>query len=188
VLSKPATEPIAVADSPRQESTVTVSPSPAPSPSSSPQTTAEPPGAAGAAVTASASPPEAPATPAEAAGQDEVALLSGAEHVAIGRREGLPGQKEVVLVDALRSEDWVWLRFAVRGGAGERVEHVEFGAREMHTFVARREGRDLRVTVKLPRAEVGKKARVSLALASGARYTFPLTSSSFTAFIKGLFR
>src|SRR5262245_42820500 len=119
---------------------------------------------------------------------DELTLLSGAEHIAIGRREGLPGQKEVVLVDALKSQDWFWLRFVVRDGASERVERVTLGGKDVTGFVARAEARDLRVTAKVPRANAGNKARVDLLLASGARYTFPLTSSSLSAFLRGLFK
>jgi hypothetical protein len=102
--------------------------------------------------------------------------------------EGLPGQKEVVLVDALKSQDWLWLRFVVRGGASERVEHVTLDEKGVTEFVARAEAADLRVTAKISRADVGRKARVSLSLASGARYTFPLTSSSLSAFLRGLFK
>src|SRR5260221_7840488 len=62
----------------------------------------------------------------------DLAGLLAAEVVPIDRREVQPGRHDVVLVDALRGEDWVWLRFAVRGGARERVEGVgwEHAARD----------------------------------------------------------
>ena len=52
--------------------------------------------------------------PSERASLDLEGLLA-ARPVSIGRREGLPGQKQVVLVDALQGDTWVWFRFVVRG-------------------------------------------------------------------------
>src|SRR6185503_16224717 len=43
--------------------------------------------------------------------------LLRAQPVAIGRREGLPGHPEMVLVDALRGDERIWFRFKLEGGA-----------------------------------------------------------------------
>lgn len=121
------------------------------------------------------------------AGLDLEGLLA-AQAVGIGRREGLPGQKQVVLADALRGEKWVWFRFVVRGGAGERVVRVHLGDVRVETHTAQPEGKDLKVVVQVSRSQIGRRSRIRLSLASGATYTFPLTSASFTAFLKSLFR
>ncbi len=98
--------------------------------------------------------------------------LLSAKPVAIGRREGLPGQKPMVLDDALEGERSVWFRFSLRGGAKERVARVTMGKREIVTFTQKASADDLRIVVQVPAPEVTKKASMTLELASGRKYHF----------------
>jgi hypothetical protein len=106
--------------------------------------------------------------------------------VTIDRREGLPGQPEMVLVDALRGDEWVWLRFRLEGGAMSRIESVSWEHGEVSSFVQEPVGRDLRVIVQMPRAPMTKKTRVSLRVVRGPSYRFALTARTLTALFRGL--
>lgn len=117
----------------------------------------------------------------------DLAGLLAAEVVPIGRREVQPGRHDVVLVDALRGEDWVWLRFAVRGGARERLEGVRWEHGAVDSYLAEASGQDLRIVVQVPRALVKSKSKVTLQVAGG-EYRFPLNSGTLGAFLRGLFR
>ncbi len=105
----------------------------------------------------------------------------------VDRREGLPGQRPMVLKDALYGDEWVWLRFSLLGGAGARVDRVWWEQGDITAYVQEAAGKDLRIVVQLPRAGISKKTRVSLKLASGPAYRFALTPSTLTSFFKGLF-
>ncbi len=117
----------------------------------------------------------------------DLAGLLAAEVVPIDRREVQPGRHDVVLVDALRGEDWVWLRFAVRGGARESVEGVRWEHGAVDSYVAEASGQDLRIVVQVPRALVKSKSKVTLQVAGG-EYRFPLNSGTLGAFLRGLFQ
>jgi hypothetical protein len=114
--------------------------------------------------------------------------LLRARPVSIDRREGRPGQRAMVLVDALHGDEWVWLRFRLDGGSAERVEGVSWEHGEITRFVQEPAGQDLRVVVQVPRSAVTRKARVSVRLAGGVSYKFALSSSTLTNFVKELFR
>jgi hypothetical protein len=107
---------------------------------------------------------------------------------AIDRREGLPGQRPMVLKDALFGDEWVWLRFHLEGGALARVDRVWWEQGDIATYVQEANGKDLRIVVQIPRAAVSKKTRVSLRVAAGPAYRFALTPSTLTSFFKELFK
>ncbi len=127
------------------------------------------------------------AVPPAAASKVDLTGLLAAEVVPIGRRELQPGRHEVVLVDALHGRDWVWLRFVVRGGAGEPVEGVRSEQGPVASYQAEASGEDLRIVVQVPRALVKSKSKVTLHVAGG-EYRFPLNSGTLGAFLKGLFQ
>jgi hypothetical protein len=134
--------------------------------------------------------PAAPAAPVAAAPKPEVldlpALLA-ATPVAIDRREGLPGHRSMRLVDALKGDKWVWLRFRLEGGAAARVESVSWEHGDVASFTQEPSGEDLRVVVQLPRAPITKKTRVTLKLAEGATYKFPLRPGTIPGLFRSLF-
>jgi len=151
-------------------------PSPAPSPAPPPSTIAGLPPVP--------SPP--PATPGPPA-LDLQGLLRATPR-AIDRREGLPGQRPMILKDALFGDEWVWLRFHLEGGASARVERVWWEQGDITTYVQEASGKDLRIVVQIPRAAVSKKTRVSLRVAAGPAYRFALTPSTLTSFFRELFK
>jgi hypothetical protein len=106
----------------------------------------------------------------------------------IDRREGLPGQRPMILKDALFGDDLVWLRFHLEGGASDRVDRVWWEKGDITTYVQEVSGKDLRIVVQIPRAAVSKKTRVSLRIAAGPAYRFALTPSTLTSFFKELFK
>ena len=130
--------------------------------------------------------PTPPATPGPPA-LDLQGLLRATPR-AIDRREGLPGQRPMVLKDALFGDEWVWLRFHLEGGASDRVERVWWQQGDITTYVQEANGKDLRIVVQIPRAAVSKKTRVSLRVAAGPAYRFALTPSTLTSFFKELFK
>jgi hypothetical protein len=113
--------------------------------------------------------------------------LMRATPVPIGRREGLPGQQPMVLVDALRGDTHLWLRFTLEDGAAARVRSVGWEAGPIETYTQEPVGRDLRVVVQLPRASVTRKTRVVLVMESGAEYRFALSSGTLTDLWRKLF-
>jgi hypothetical protein len=114
--------------------------------------------------------------------------LLWAKAVVIGRREGLPGQRPMILVDALNGRDSIWLRFRLEGGAGERVARVSWEHGEVTTFEEVADGKDRRVVVQLPRALVTSKTRVALEVAGGPTYRFPLTAPTLARLLRSLFQ
>ena len=105
----------------------------------------------------------------------------------IGRREGLPGERPVILEDALKGPRNVWLRFRVEGGAHHSLKGVEWERGQVKEVLASPEGKDLRVIVRLPRSEVTRRTRVTIQLSDGASYKFALSAPWFSTFVKGLF-
>jgi hypothetical protein len=162
-----------------------LAPAPAPAPSAE---AAAPPGPVPPAV----APPAAVPTPPPAAPVPPPVLdmegLLRAKPVAIDRKEGRPGQRPMILVDALHGEEWIWLRFRLEGGAAERVEEVSWEQGPLTRFVQEAAGRDLRLVVQVPRASVTRKTRITVRLADGPSYRFSLSSSTLTNFVKELFK
>ncbi len=150
--------------------------SPAPSPAPPPSTVAAPPPEASA-------PPATPGPPV----LDLQGLLRATPR-AIDRREGLPGQRPMVLKDALFGDEWVWLRFHLEGGASARVDRVWWEQGDITTYVQEASGKDLRIVVQIPRGAVSKKTRVSLRVAAGPAYRFALTPSTLTSFFREIFK
>ncbi len=111
-----------------------------------------------------------------------------AKPVAIGRQEGLPGQRPMVLVDALQGDTWVWFRFALDKGAQSRVARVSWEQGEITTYLQEPAEKDLRVIVQLPRASLSRRAHLSIEIQSGPTYTFALASRSLGRFLKDLFK
>jgi hypothetical protein len=148
-------------------------PPPAPSPAAPPSTGAALPSA----------PPATPGPPT----LDLQGLLRATPR-AIDRREGLPGQRPMVLKDALFGDEWVWLRFHLEGGALARVDRVWWERGDITTYIQEASGKDLRIVVQIPRAAVSKKTRVSLRVAAGPAYRFALTPSTLTSFFRELFK
>jgi hypothetical protein len=112
--------------------------------------------------------------PSPSAADLQVDGILNARAVLIGRREGLPGQPGMVLVDALQGEKWLWLRFVLEGGASSRVGRVVSERGEVTTCTQAPQGNDLRIVVQLPTSEVTKRSQISLEIESGAVYTFGL--------------
>jgi hypothetical protein len=156
---------------------------PAPAPDATAPTPAPAPPAT---LTPVAVPTPAP-TPVLAAAAEPSGLV-WAKAVVIGRREGLPGQRSMVLVDALSGQDTVWLRFRLEDGASAEVARVHWEHGEVTTFEQVADGADRRVVVQLPRAQVTSKTRVSLELAGGATYRFALTAPTLARLFRSLFR
>jgi hypothetical protein len=168
-MSAPPSDPPTPAPSPVPAPTATVPPpTPIPTPSPEPR----------------ASPPEAPAPTATPAPSE----LLWAKAVVIGRREGLPGQRAMVLVDALNGRDSIWLRFRLEDGAGSRVARVSWEHGEVKTFEEVAEGQDRRIVVQLPRALVTAKTRVALEVAGGPTYRFPLSAPTLARLLRSLFQ
>ena len=132
--------------------------------------------------TAATAAPPAPAAPAT-----EVAELLRAETIAVGRREGLPGESEMVLVDALNGRSSVWLRFLLERGAAETVETVTWEKGRATDVVAEPVGKDLRIVAALPREALGRRSLVSVRV-GGRTYDFSFSTPPFRALLKALER
>ena len=113
--------------------------------------------------------------------------LAALTPVKIGRREGLTGQRIIVLEDALRSDRNLFLRFRVLRGAATKVVSVKWEAGDVPTCAQAIDGKDLRLVVQLPRQRVSKKTRVEVRLSEGGPYTFALSSPWFSSFLSSLF-
>jgi hypothetical protein len=131
-------------------------------------------------------PTVAPGASAQPPAMDLAGLLR-AQPVAIGRREGLPGQRPFVLVDALRGDARVWFRFKLQGGAADRITTVALGTQQVGTFLQEADGKDLRVVVQVPRGQVIKKARLVFRTPNSGEYRFALDAPTLTNFLKSLF-
>ena len=105
----------------------------------------------------------------------------------VGRVESMPGQREVELADILEGENYLWLRFNVRGGARARVGEVswEHGPISSFTTEVVNNGKDLLVVVQLPKARTTKRTRVTLRLDDGVR-RFPLSAPWLSSLVKDI--
>jgi hypothetical protein len=159
--------PVTLARAPTPEPVPTAPPTPAPTPE--PVATAAP----------------LPTTLVPAAEPND---LVWAKPVVIGRREGLPGQRSMVLVDALSGQDSVWLRFRLEDGAAASIARVSWEHGEVTTFEQVADGADRRVVVQLPRGQVTPKTRVSVEVAAGPTYRFALTAPTLARLFRSLFR
>jgi len=160
-------------------------PAASPEPSPTPEPTPTPLSAPSPADPDPAQPTQGPCDPKAHALFDLDLLRS--KPVPIGRREGLPGQRPMVLVDAFQGERWVWLRFLLEGGVGARVAQVSWERGPITACVQEPAGKDLRLVVQLPRAGVTRRTRLTVEVESGPIYTFALSSSSLASVFKGLF-
>lgn len=135
-------------------------------------------------------PPPAPRAGSAAAPASPLDLdgLLAATPVPIDRREGLPGQPEMVLVDALKGDKWIWLRFRLERGAAARVERVSWEHGEIASYTQEAAGEDLRVVVQVPRARVTRKTRVSVKVEGGGLYRFPLRPGTIMSLFRSLFQ
>lgn len=130
--------------------------------------------------------PSAPAVPAaDAMGMGE---LVWAQPLAIGRREGLPGQPAMILVDALAGRESIWFRLRLEGGAPTRVSRVVWEQGEITTFQQEPEGKDRRIVVRLPRGRVTARTRLELSVESGPTYRFALNAPTLSNTLKSLFQ
>jgi hypothetical protein len=111
--------------------------------------------------------------------------LLSAKSVVINRREGLPGQKPLVLDDALKGDTSVWLRFTLQGGAADRVARVTLGSQAISFFSQKPAGKDLKIVVQVPATSLKKKASMALEFSGGRRYNFAtLTTPTLTNLLK----
>jgi hypothetical protein len=165
------------ADGSGSEIHLALAPSPAPEISPSPAPTPAP------AVPVSPAPAPSP-SPGFFGPQDLLRVVT----VPIDRREGRPGQREMVLVDALEGDEWTWLRFRLEDGAEQRLERVWWDQGEVTRYLQEPAGRDLRVVVQLPRGKVTRRARLNLKLESGPTYRFALQPSTLPGFLREIFR
>ena len=106
--------------------------------------------------------PAAPIVPTEPAASPVASTLDlegllRATPQEVDRREGLPGQRPMVLKDALHGEDWIWLRFLLEGGAGEQVDRVWWEQGDIKTYVQEVAGKDLRIVVQVPGGEFRRR-------------------------------
>jgi hypothetical protein len=159
-------------------------PEPTPEPTATPVPATLPPAPPATQAPVATLPSPAP-SPAAAA---EPSDLVWAKPVVIGRREGLPGQRPMVLVDALSGQDSVWLRFRLEDGAAAEVARVHWEHGEVTTFEQVEDGADRRVVVQLPRDQLTSKTRVSVELAGGPTYRFALTAPTLARLFRSLFR
>jgi hypothetical protein len=159
-------------------------PTPEPEPMPTPEAIAAAPPATQAPLVTLPAPAPTPSPAATAEPSD----LVWAKAVVIGRREGLPGQRSMVLVDALSGQDSVWLRFRLEDGALAAVARVHWEHGEVTTFEQVEDGADRRIVVQLPRGQVTSKTRVSVELADGPTYRFALTAPTLARLFRSLFR
>ena len=164
---------------------------PTPVPSASP-TPAPPPPTPAPTVAPTPTPlptPSAPApspTPApDTVGPGE---LLWAKPLPIGRREGLPGQPPMVLVDALSGRESIWFRFRLEGGAPTRLSRVSWEHGDVTSFQQEPEGKDRRIVVRLPKSRVTIRTRLELVVDGGPTYRFALNAPTLSNALKSLFQ
>lgn len=142
----------------------------------------------GSAPQRSAAPLELSGMPAPPVVGFDAEAFRAATAVRIGRREGLPGEPEMVLDTAFTGARSVWLSFSMRGAAKARVASVTWEGGEIGEYTQEPAGKDLRILVQLPRHKVSRTTRVTVKIESGGTYRFALNTGTFTDFLKGLFR
>jgi hypothetical protein len=113
--------------------------------------------------------------------------LQWARAVPIGRREGLPGQPVLVVEDALRSDEWIWYRLRLEGGADERIATIDWEHGPLGDFQELSDGADRRILLRVPRRLVSRRTRLVLKLASGAVYRVAPFPPTLSGFFKRLF-
>jgi hypothetical protein len=163
----------------------TATPMPAPSPTPFTVPTPEP--------TRPAVPTPTPAlaatpTPAPRADAVPASEFVWARVIPIDRREGLPGQRPMILVDALAGRESIWFRFRLEGGASARVEAVTWENGDITSVEQSVEGKDRRIGVRLPRARVTPRTRLTLAVEGGPTYRFVLSAPTLSNALKSLFQ
>ena len=130
-------------------------------------------------------------TPTPAATPPPDAMGSGellwARPLVINRREGLPGQPAMILVDALSARESIWFRFRLEGGAPTRLSGVSWEHGDVTTFQQEPEGKDRSIVVRLPRSRVTRRTRLELAVESGPTYRFALNAPTLSNALKSLF-
>ncbi len=146
-----------------------------------PRSPEEPPKEPGA--TAIASPT---ATTPTLGGLDMTALLA-AKPVRIHRREGLPGQPELILLDALEAPEWTFFRMRLQDGAQAGVRSVTWDGTAVDTYAAISEGSDLLVVVQLPREQVDGHTHLELTTGTGIVYRIKTSPPTLPARIRDLF-
>ena len=111
-----------------------------------------------------------------------------AKPLAIGRREGLPGQPAMILVDALSGRESIWFRFRLEGGARTRLSAVTWEQGDVTSFQQEPEGKDRRIVVRLPKRGVTPRTRVELVVEGGPTYRFALNAPTLSNALKSLFQ
>jgi len=110
-----------------------------------------------------------------------------ARAVPIGRREGLPGQPVLLIEDALETEEWIWYRMRLEGGAREQIAALEWERGPLSDYQQVSDGADRRILVRVPRRFVNRRTRLVLKLASGAVYRVPPFPPTLGGFFGRLF-
>jgi hypothetical protein len=172
---------------PTPSPTPTPAPIPVPTMTPTPAPTSTPTPAPTPVYLPAATPTPTPAPPAPAAQNTPLSpgiMLS--KPIKIGRVEGMPGQKEVILEDALDSAEWLILRFRIKGGAKERVASARWEQGVIHRMEQGVEGKDLRFAIQIPKAFVSKSTKIELTLESGSKYNFPLTGTTLVQWLQHL--
>jgi hypothetical protein len=136
-----------------------------------------------------ASPAPLPAVPAPSAtsGLDLAGLLT-AEAVPINRREGLPGQPALRLLDALKGDRWIWFRMRLEGGAATRVRRVFWEHGDITTFSEEKRAGDLSIIVQVPRSLVRRRSRLSIETDTGVLYRIALRRATLPGLLGSLFQ
>jgi hypothetical protein len=138
----------------------------------------------------SPTPPAAPssteARPGTASALDLAALLT-AEVAPINRREGLPGQPELRLLDALKGDEWIWFRLRLKGSAAARIRRVFWEEGDISTFTQEPRDGDLRIVVQVPRPLVRRRSRISIETDTGVLYRIALRRATLPGLLGSIF-
>jgi hypothetical protein len=124
----------------------------------------------------------------EATAAFDSAGFHAAKPTAIGRREGLPGEPEMVLEMASAGETSLWLQFSLEGGAKAHIKRVSWELGDIGAYEARVVGRNLQIVVQLPKDKTTRRTRVSVQIQPGGTYRFALNSGTFADSLKDLLR
>lgn len=139
--------------------------------------------------------PPGPAT--DTAGPDEGAArtepldlgaLLAAEPLRIDRREGLPGQPEIRLTDALKAEKWVFFRLRLEDGVKTSIRRVAWDGGETRRYAVEALGDDLLIVVQLPREQVSSRTRLVVETETGIVYRISARPPTIPARFRELFR
>jgi hypothetical protein len=133
-------------------------------------------------------PPSTDAPPARSPEALDLAALLSAKTIRIDRREGLPGQPELRLTDALRAEHWVFFRFHLEDGAKGGVKDIAWDDGQVKTFVTEPQGDDLLIVVQLPRERVSNRSRIRIETGDGLVYEVATRAPTLPGRFRDLFR